>query len=126
LEANQLTLEDISNVINAKVLCGADRLARIEAPGAYACDLMSDVLALCTPGAILITGLTNIQIVRTAQMLDIPGVIFVRGKTPMQDTIALADESGIPMVVTSMGMFKVCGMLYERGVKPCIQTDEGK
>ena len=121
-----MTLEDISNVIHAKVLCGAEHLARIEAPGAYACDLMSDVLALCTPGAILITGLTNIQIVRTAQMLDIPGVVFVRGKTPMPETVALADESGIPLIVTGMSMFKVCGLLYEKGLRPCIQTDEGE
>ena len=121
-----MTLEDISKLINAKVLCGEDRLREIEAPRAYACDLMSDVLALCSPGAILITGLTNIQIVRTAQMLDIPGVIFVRGKNPMKDTIDLASESGIPLIVTQMSMFQACGVLYGKDVKPCLLADEGE
>ncbi|MDR3076353.1 MAG: transcriptional regulator [Synergistaceae bacterium] len=121
-----MTLEDISKLVNAKILCGAERLAQIDVPRAYACDLMSDVLALCSPGAILITGLTNIQIVRTTQMLDIPGVIFVRGKTPMQDTISLADESDIPLIVTGMSMFQVCGLLYEKGVKPCLLADKGE
>jgi predicted transcriptional regulator len=121
-----LTLEDISNVVNAKTLCGGGQLAKIDVPRAYACDLMSDVLALCSPGALLITGLTNIQIVRTAQMLDIPGVLFVRGKTPMQDTISLADESNISLIITNMSMFQACGLLYERGIKPCLLADEGE
>jgi len=121
-----LTLEDISNVVNAKVLCGGDKLDKIEVPRAYACDLMSDVLALCSPGALLITGLTNVQIVRTAQMLDIPGVLFVRGKNPMQDTVSLAGDSGISLIVTNMSMFKACGLLYEKGVKPCLLADEGE
>lgn len=121
-----MTLEDITNLVNAKILCGADQLARIDVPRAYACDLMSDVLALCSPGAILITGLTNIQIVRTTQMLDIPGVIFVRGKTPMKDTISLAEESGIALIVSNMSMFQVCGLLYEKGIKPCLLADKGE
>jgi xanthine dehydrogenase iron-sulfur cluster and FAD-binding subunit A len=113
-------------MINAKILCGVERLAEIEVPRAYASDLMSDVLALCSPGAILITGLTNVQIVRTAQMLDIPAVIFVRGKTPMKETVSLADESGISLIVTAMSMFQVCGLLYEKGVKPCLLADESE
>ncbi|MDR1511150.1 MAG: transcriptional regulator [Synergistaceae bacterium] len=118
-----MTLEDIANVVNAKILCGEEKLAEINLPRAYACDLMSDVLALCSPGALLITGLTNIQIVRTAQMLDIPGVLFVRGKTPMRDTISLANESGISLIVTNMSMFQACGILYKEGIKPCLLAD---
>jgi predicted transcriptional regulator len=121
-----MTLEEISNILNAKIICREDRVAEIDVPNAYACDLMSDVLALCSPGAVLITGLTNVQIVRTAQMLDIPGVIFVRGKTPMKDTISLAEKSDIPIIVTNMSMFQVCGILYEKGVKPCLLTHEGE
>jgi predicted transcriptional regulator len=120
-----LTLEDISKAVNAKILCGERKLSEIDAHRAYACDLMSDVLALGSPEALLITGLTNIQIVRTAQMLDIPGVLFVRGKTPMQDTISLADESDISLIVTNMSMFQACGILYEKGVKPCLLADLG-
>jgi hypothetical protein len=86
---------------------------------------MSDVLAFYSPGAMLITGLTNIQIVRTAQMLDIPGVMFVRGKTPPDDTIALASDSGIPLVITPMSMFQVCGLLYAAGIRPCFDSAFG-
>jgi predicted transcriptional regulator len=125
MEAKVLTLEDVVNLLNGKILCGEEKLAQINVPKAYACDLMSDVLALCQPGAILITGLTNVQIVRTAQMLDIPAVLFVRGKTPMNDTITLADEAGMSLVVTNMSMFQACGLLYEQGVKPCLLADAG-
>jgi predicted transcriptional regulator len=118
-----LTLEEIAKVMNAKILCGEDKLAALDVPRAYACDLMSDVLALCSPGALLITGLTNIQIVRTAQMLDIPSVLFVRGKTPMPETVSLADESGISLIVTNMSMFQACGILYKEGIKPCLLSD---
>jgi predicted transcriptional regulator len=120
-----LTLEDIARVVSAKVICGKEQLVNIDVPRAYACDLMSDVLALCSPGALLITGLTNIQIVRTAQMLDIPGVLFVRGKMPPQDTQSLAEDSGISLIVTRMSMFQVCGMLYAEGIKPCLLADVG-
>ena len=121
-----MTLEDISDILNAKILCKAARAAEIDVPKAFACDLMSDVLALCSPEAVLITGLTNVQIVRTAQMLDIPGIIFVRGKTPMEETITLAEESNIPIIITNMSMFQVCGILYEKGVKPCLLKNGGE
>ena len=120
-----MTLEDVVNLLGGKILCGGEKITQINVPKAYACDLMSDVLALCQPGAILITGLTNVQIVRTAQMLDIPAVLFVRGKTPMNDTVTLAGEAGMSLVVTNMSMFQACGLLYERGVKPCLIADAG-
>jgi predicted transcriptional regulator len=120
-----LTLEEIAAILDARALCGESLIPGINIPKAYASDLMSDVLALCQPGAILITGLTNIQIVRTAQMLDIPAILFVRGKKPMAETIALADESGIPILSTNMGMFQSSGILYAQGVKPCLRPDAG-
>lgn len=118
-----MTLEDIAHLVGATSLCGEEKLAAIDIPKAYSCDLMSDVLAFCSPGAMLITGLTNIQIVRTAQMLDIPGVLFVRGKRPPDDTITLASGSGIPLIITSMSMFQVCGLLYAAGIKPCFDVE---
>ena len=120
-----MTLYDITNILNAEILCGENRIGEMEVPKAYAADLMSDVLALCSPGGVvLITGLTNVQIIRTAQMLDIPGVIFVRGKVPMKETISLAEESDIPLIVTKLSMFETCGILYEKGIQPSILTDE--
>lgn len=115
-----MTLDNIAKEVGAKTLCGEEKLSSIEIPKAYACDLMSDVLAFCSPGALLITGLTNIQIVRTAQMLDIPGVLFVRGKSPQEETVALAKEAGIPLILTNLSMFHTCGILYAAGVKPCL------
>lgn len=118
-----MKLSEIAKLVDAKTLCGGDKLENLQTPKAYACDLMSDVLAFCSPGALLITGLTNIQIVRTAQMLDIPGVLFVRGKSPQEDTIALARQSGIPLILTDKSMFHTCGILYAAGVKPCMRED---
>lgn len=121
-----MTFEEIAKLVNAKTLCGEEKLADIEIERAYACDLMSDVLAFCSAGALLITGLTNIQIVRTAQMLDIPCVLFVRGKAPQPDTVNLAREAGIPLVLSNMNMFHTCGVLYAAGVKPCKSGDGGE
>lgn len=120
-----MTLEDIGKELGVQILCQADKLASIEVKQAYACDLMSDVLAFCSPGALLITGLTNIQIVRTAQMLDIPAVLFVRGKSPQEETVKLADEAGIPLMLCKLNMFHSCGILYGKGIKPS-SSDSGE
>ncbi|HOO87381.1 MAG TPA: transcriptional regulator, partial [Synergistales bacterium] len=75
-----MKLRDIASQIRAEVLSGEELLDDIDIECAYGADLMSDVLAFARPGSLLLTGLTNIQIVRTAQMLDLPAVVFVRGK----------------------------------------------
>jgi predicted transcriptional regulator len=79
-------------------------------------DLMSDVLAFTQEGTILMTGLTNPQVVRTAEMANIKGIIFVRGKLPPQETIALAGEKGIPLLASKYTMFETCGRLYKAGL----------
>ena len=75
-----MILRDLVTLIRAEVLCGEDLLDSIDIECAYGADLMSDVLAFARPGSLLLTGLTNIQIVRTAQMLDLPSVVFIRGR----------------------------------------------
>jgi len=119
-----MKLRDIVESIDGRVLCCEDRLDQ-EVGSAYASDLMSDVLAFCSPGALLITGLTNIQIVRTAQMLDLCGVIFVRGKAPQDDTVKLAESSGIPIVLCGHSMYMVCGELYAKGLPASHLPSEG-
>jgi hypothetical protein len=84
--------------------------------GAGAADLMSDVLACVKPGAVLLTGLCNLQVVRTAQMADVAAVVFVRGKVPDSATIALANVEGIPLISSAHGLFELCGRLYAQGV----------
>ena len=114
-----MKLSEIVQAIDAEVLCCEDRVREIDIQTAYASDLMSDVLAFCAPGSMLLTGLTNIQIVRTAQMLDLPVIVFVRGKTPLEDTIRLAENNGIPVLVSSWSMYETSGILYREGVPAC-------
>ncbi len=113
-----MNLKELAELLNAEVMVSDIDISEIEVPYAYACDLMSDVLAFCSPGSLLLTGLTNIQIVRTAQMLDLPAVVFVRGKLPLEETVTLAKESGIPLLLSKYSLYEVCGRLYESGVKP--------
>ncbi len=82
-------------------------------------DLMSDVLAFTHEGTLLMSGLTNPQIVRTAEMAGIKAIVFVRGKIPPQETIALAEEKGIPLLASKYTMFETCGRLYQAGLPSC-------
>ena len=86
---------------------------------AGASDLMSDVLAFAEPDSVLLTGLCNPQVVRTAEMADIAAIVFVRGKVPPPETIALAEEKNIPLVATSYAMFEMCGRLHRAGLRSC-------
>jgi predicted transcriptional regulator len=88
----------------------------LEIEGACGADLMSDVLAAVQPNAILITGLVNLQAIRTAHLADIAAIIFVRGKIPFDDVVKFADEEKIPLISTRYGMFETCGRLYQAGI----------
>ena len=120
-----MTISDIITILDARVLCGEDKLDS-EVKTACGSDLMSDVLAFCAPGSMLLTGLTNIQIVRTAQMLDLPAIVFVRGKMPQDDTIRLAESAGIPILVSSWSMYETSGILYDKGVPACAISHKQK
>lgn len=115
-----MKLKEIVSCIGAEILYGENLLETVEIEKAYAADLMSDVLAFAWPGTLLLTGLTNVQIVRTAQMMDIPAVIFVRGKRPQEEAVALAKNVGMPLLISSMSMYETCGLLYKAGLSPCI------
>ncbi len=86
---------------------------------ACAADLMSDVLAFAEAGSLLLTGLVNPHAVRTAEMADIAAIVFVRGKHPPPETIALAEEKGIPLVATPHPTFEMCGRLHRAGMRCC-------
>ncbi len=120
-----MTLGEIAAILDAEVLTGEDLLNTTTVPNAYACDLMSDVLAFCSPGSLLLTGLTNVQIVRTAQMLDIPAILFVRGKIPLEETVALAKSSSIPILLVKHSLYEACGKLYAKGLVPCYNPRRG-
>jgi predicted transcriptional regulator len=80
---------------------------------------MSDVLAFAKPGSLLLTGLTNPQVVRTAEMADLRAICFVRGKKPEKETIEMAESKDIPLLVTPLPMFESCGRLYREGLPGC-------
>lgn len=82
-------------------------------------DLMSDVLSFAKERALLLTGLTNPQVIRTAEMADIAAIVFVRGKLPPPETIALAEEKGIPLIASKHTMFEMCGRLFAAGLGSC-------
>lgn len=110
-----MRVQELIEIINGTVLNPSSDLS-IEVLGCGAADLMSDVLASLQPASVLLTGLCNPQVIRTAQMADITAVVIVRGKSPAQDTIRLANTEGIPLITTPMGMFEACGRLYQAGL----------
>jgi len=82
-------------------------------------DLMSDVLAFTHEGTILMSGLTNPQVVRTAEMAGIKAIVFVRSKIPPPETISLAEQKGIPLLASKYTMFETCGRMYKAGLPSC-------
>lgn len=116
-----MKLKEIVELIDGTIFNNNPNLA-IEIKGGCGADLMSDVLASVQPEAILLTGLCNPQVVRTAQMADIRAIIFVRGKQPSNDTIELAEQEELPLISSPYGMFELCGRLFQAGL-PSLETD---
>jgi hypothetical protein len=111
-----MKLSEIRDLLHCTTLSG-EELLNLEVETAVASDGMSEVLARPHPGAILITGLTNIQSVRTALVADIPAILYVRGKRPNEKTVEVARDKKIVLLATTEGMFDSCGLLRERGLK---------
>ena len=110
-----MKIRQIAAVLDADVLCG-ERLLDEEALSACGSDMMSDVLAYVKDQAVLLTGLVNPQVVRTAMMMDMRCIVFVRGKRPTPDMLALADENHIVMLACGCRMYEACGLLYTSGL----------
>jgi hypothetical protein len=110
-----MKLSNVVTLIQGKVISNSYN-PDTDVKGGCGADLMSDVLASTQPDSILLTGLCNPQVVRTAQIADVRAIIFVRGKTPPQETIELALQESIPLFSTPLGMFEACGRLYEAGL----------
>jgi len=115
-----LTLNEVAEILNAEVIVGQDQM-EMDVKTAFGADLMSDVLAFAKPGSMLLTGLTNSQVVRTADILDIAAIILVRGKKPAAETTQMAEELGIPILSTKLILFETAGRLYENGIRGCIE-----
>jgi hypothetical protein len=110
-----MTIREIKDLIGAEVLCCEQNLER-DAYSACGCDLMSDVLAYVKDQAVLLTGLVNPQVVRTAEMMDMICIVFVRSKTPTKEMLDLAKESGIVVMKCNKRLYEACGLLYSNGL----------
>ena len=108
-------LFEIRDTLQATGLCGEDQLDR-EVRSACASDFMSDVLAYVKDQGLLLTGMVNPQVVRTAEMMDMKCIVFVRGKAPGPDIVELARERDIVVMRSELRMFIACGLLYSRGL----------
>ena len=110
-----MKLSEIVNCLDARVNACQDKLNQ-EITSACGADLMSDVLAFSKENAMLLTGLVNPQAIRTAEMMDMKAITFVRGKMPTPAMVALAEERAIVLLSTHHPMFTACGLLYQSGV----------
>jgi predicted transcriptional regulator len=114
-ERTKMTLKEIKELLQAEVIIGDESLDD-EITFAGGSDLMSDVLAFGKPGILLLTGLSNAQSVRTANIIDAKAIVYVRGKKPDKMGIEIARENGIPLLSTKFMMYTACGLLFSHGV----------
>lgn len=111
-----MKLKDVQEILNADILLGHDKLDE-EVYTACGADLMSDVLASKDEKALLLTGLTNVQVIRTAEVIgDIMCIVFVRGKKPGHEIIELAKKAGLVIMSTNYPLYIACGLLYQNGL----------
>ncbi len=117
-----MTLEGVKDILEAEVLYGSEYLGQ-EVTMVSASDLLSDVLAFTRPGSLLLTGLINPQVIRTAEVVELSAICFVRGKIPTEATIELAKEKEIPLLCTKLPMYETSGKLYRCGLAGCSEVD---
>jgi len=116
-----MNIKDIAGYLDGELICGTNKANK---PVLSACgaDLMSDVLAFAKAGSALLTGMVNQHVVRTAQMLDVNCIVFVRGKRPDAALCALAEEADIAIVACDKTLYESCGLLYQAGLPPCARV----
>lgn len=112
-----MTIKQIAELLNAKVICGENRLDE-DFEHAFASDLMSDVLTIGDHNPVILTGLCNLQTIRTCEMGNLEIIILVRRKKASPEMIEMAEEEGMVLMECEYSMFKSCGILYQAGMKP--------
>ena len=113
-----MKLREVQKLLEAKVLAGEEFLDR-QIETCCGSDMMSDVLAFTKRNTLLCTVLTNMQVVRTADMTELSGLVFVRGKVPDEEIVEAAAEDMLPVLVTEHTLFEACGILYAAGIRGC-------
>ena len=111
-----MTIAEIQTILNADFICGEEWRDH-EVQTACGSDMMSDVLAFVKNQALLLTGLVNPQVVRTADMVEMKCIVFVRGKVPGPDILSLAEERDIVVMTCPKRMYEACGLLYSNGLR---------
>jgi serine kinase of HPr protein (carbohydrate metabolism regulator) len=113
-----MTLRDILSLLEAEVLTPNSDLDK-EIPCAFASDLISDILMCTKEPTLLLTGLTNTQVIRLSDMIDLLGIVFVRGKVPPQELIEMAEERNLVLLSTKLTMYRSSGILFNTGLRSC-------
>lgn len=113
-----MKMMEVQQIVDAELVSGSEWMER-EVATACAADLMSDVLAFAKESTLLLTGLTNIQVIRTAEMSDVVAIVFINGKRPSLELIELANMKNIPLLVTQYSLYESCGRLYQKDLKGC-------
>jgi predicted transcriptional regulator len=112
-----MKISEIVNIVDGRVICGQE-LLNGEVQNAFSSDLLSDVLTINRPGIMLITGVANLQTIRTAEMAEVTCILLVRNKKANLEMIDLARENGLMIVECAGSMFGVSGKLYQAGIQP--------
>ncbi len=110
-----MKISTLKELLDADILCGEEFLDK-DVHSACGSDMMSDVLAFVKDQAVLMTGLVNLQVIRTAEMMDMICIVFVRSKRPTPEMVEAARESGIALLATDKRMYDACGTLYTNGL----------
>jgi predicted transcriptional regulator len=118
-----LKLREVKEILDANIVVGKEKLD-MEVFTAFGADLMSDVMAFAKAGSLLLTGLTNAQVVMTAANRKIAAIILVRGKEPSTEAIDMAKELQIPILTTKYILFETAGILYSKGIVGCLKKVE--
>jgi len=113
-----MTLREIAQLLEGEVLYPEANLDS-EVPCAFASDMISDILMCTKEPTLLLTGLTNNQVIRLSDMIDLSGIVFVRGKKPLYDVIEMAAERGLPIISTKFTLYRSSGILYNAGLRSC-------
>ena len=120
-----MLLAEIVALLGCEDLLDLDGAGRIEIAGCFAADLMSEVLAFSDHGSLLVTGLTNVQSVHTADVVDVRAILYVNGKRPHAPVLALARKRGLPLLSTHLTMYEACGLLHRGGLAPSAKRAGG-
>lgn len=115
-----MKLSEVKDLLEANVVVGQEKLD-MEVSTAFGADLMSDVMAFAKEASLLLTGLTNAQVVKTAASRKIAAIILVRGKEPSTEAIEMAKELQIPILTTKYILFETAGILYSKGIVGCLK-----